>query len=190
MKLFLIYSAVVLGVFFEGEMVLISSAVTARSYSFNIILVFLMGVLGAFFSDNFYFFLGRTQGTKWIDKRDNLKRQLKTVHKYFDKYPILLFASYRFLYGLRTVIPFMMGMGNIKSWHFFLLSAIATVTWSILFCSLGYVFGEIIQKKFIFIQNIEKYVLLFALVLAFFIFFYKKYNNRKIIASKDQNRSY
>jgi membrane protein DedA with SNARE-associated domain len=54
--------------------------------------------------------------------------------------PIIL--GFRFLYGLRTVTPFVIGMSRVPIVEFVLLNVIGAAIWAIVIGVLGYVFGH------------------------------------------------
>ena len=54
--------------------------------------------------------------------------------------PMIL--SFRFLYGLRTVAPFVIGMSSVSVKKFILLNAAGALVWATAIASGGYFFGR------------------------------------------------
>ena len=70
------------------------------------------------------------------------------------KYPVAILLGYRFIYGLRNIIPMGIGMSTIPLRKFFIFSQIGTFLWASLLCCAGYFFGAIIEAYF---KRIEYY---------------------------------
>jgi membrane protein DedA with SNARE-associated domain len=62
--------------------------------------------------------------------------------------------GFRFVYGLRTVSPFVLGMGDIRPGVFVALDTAGVLAWAILMGWLGYVFGNVMG---IVIEDVERY---------------------------------
>ena len=93
---------------------------------------------------------------------------------------------FRFLYGLRTVAPFVIGMSPVSVKKFILLNASGALVWAVAVGSGGYLFGHALE---IFIGKIKHYeVQVFALIalLGLFVWtvhFYRR-KKTKIISNK------
>jgi membrane protein DedA with SNARE-associated domain len=146
MHIILIYIGLFLGIFVEGEMIMISSIIAAHHGYLNLWLVVIIGVLGTYSSDVFYFMLGRKKGKEWLD------------HK-IERYPILIFIIYRFLYGFRTVTPLVIGASGTKTGTFLFYCGLSTAIWAGTYCTIGYMFGALIKSKLGHIEHIEKYII-------------------------------
>ena len=148
-----------LGVFLEGEMIMISSVIAAHHHYLNLWAVVVIGVVATFASDTLYFHLGRTKGQEWLNKRPSWQNKARILDGKIKKYPFLIFITYRFLYGFRTVAPFVIGTSRIKTSSFYLFCAISTSIWALTYCTIGYLFGELIKTKLSHIEHIEKYII-------------------------------
>lgn len=155
----LIYMGIFLGIFLEGEMIMISSVIAAHHHYLNLWAVVGIGVVATYGSDLLYFQLGRKRGKAWLDRRPSWQSKADIMDEKIKKYPFLIFITYRFLYGFRTVAPFVIGTSRIKSSTFYLLCAISTSIWALTYCTIGYLFGELIKSKLSHIEHIEKYII-------------------------------
>ena len=165
MHIILIYIGIFLGIFFEGEMIMISSIIAAHHGYLNLWFVIAIGIVGTYISDCFYFFLGRKKGKEWLIKNQKIKDKASIVNKKIEKYPILIFITYRFLYGFRTITPLVIGAGNTKTITFLFYSGLSTAIWAATYCTIGYMFGELIKSKLSHIEHIEKYIIGFIVLL-------------------------
>jgi membrane protein DedA with SNARE-associated domain len=74
--------------------------------------------------------------------------------------PMIL--SFRFLYGLRTLAPFVIGMSPVSFKKFILLNAAGALVWAVAVGSGGYLFGHALE---IFVGKIKHYeVKVFAMI--------------------------
>ena len=147
MHIIFIYIGVLLGVFIEGEMIMMSSVIAAHHGYLNLWFVVLLGLTGTYSSDLFYFFLGRRKGKDWLYKSQKIRHKASIIDKKLEEYPIFIFITYRFLYGFRTIVPLVIGASNTKTRIFLLYSGLSTSIWALTYCTVGYLFGELIKSK-------------------------------------------
>ena len=83
---------------------------------------------------------------KVLDKRPSWKKRADKVHKLLDRFNTPLILSFRFLYGLRTVAPFVIGMSPVSAGRFLLLNAIGALVWATAVGSGGYFFGHLLES--------------------------------------------
>jgi membrane protein DedA with SNARE-associated domain len=182
MHIVLIYIGIFCGIFFEGEMVMITSVIAAHHGYLDLWVVMAIGLTGTYASDSFYFFLGRKKGKGWLDKNSRFKEKYATIDAKLEKYPILIFLIYRFMYGFRTITPLVIGASKTKTSKFLILSAFSTIVWGITYGSIGYLFGEVIKSKLHHIEDIEKYVMGVLLLLGvIFVLLRLRRRNRPIL---------
>jgi membrane protein DedA with SNARE-associated domain len=73
--------------------------------------------------------------------------------------------SFRFLYGLRTVAPFVIGTSSVSAKKFIVLNAAGAFVWELVVGSGGYLFGRALELAIGKIKHYE--VEVFALVALF-----------------------
>jgi membrane protein DedA with SNARE-associated domain len=73
--------------------------------------------------------------------RARVGRALELVHTH----QTLLILSFRFLYGIRTVVPFALGASGVPPLRFALLNIPSAAIWAAAFGTLGYVLGNALQ---------------------------------------------
>jgi membrane protein DedA with SNARE-associated domain len=154
-----VYLGILLGIFFEGEMTMISGVLAAHRGYLNIYLVFTLGVTGTFGSDCFYFWLGKRKGQAWLNKKPKYKKKAVWINKKLAKSPIVVFTSYRFLYGFRTVAPVIIGVSGITTKKFLFYSFVSTMIWAIIYTILGYKLGDVLASELGHLEHIEKYII-------------------------------
>jgi membrane protein DedA with SNARE-associated domain len=167
------------GIFFEGEMVMITSVIAAHHGHLNLWIVIAIGLTGTYASDSFYFFFGRKRGKEWLNKNARFSDKYKVIDRKIDKYPILIFLVYRFMYGFRTIAPLAIGVSHTKTSKFLILSAISTLVWGVTYGAVGYLFGEVLKTKFSHIEHIEKYVIGILLLVGLVVYILYGMRNRR-----------
>lgn len=134
--------AVLIGTFLEGESILVAGAIAAQRGYMHIESVILAALIGSFSGDQLYFFLGRNYGRRWLASRPRWHDRVAQVLRLLDKYHAIFILSFRFLYGLRSVAPFVLGTSGVSVARFMPLNFLGAVMWSVSVGSLGYMLGE------------------------------------------------
>jgi membrane protein DedA with SNARE-associated domain len=153
------YPVIFAGTFFEGETVVLIAGYLANRGYLALEWVILAAFLGSWFGDTVYFFIGRRWGNKLLDRwptwRQPADRALDMLHRYHA----VFILSFRFLYGLRTVSPFVIGMSKVPTARFIVLNMVASAIWATAFSSGGYLLGTVLQTMIGKVKHYEGYVL-------------------------------
>ena len=157
------YSAVGIGTFLEGETILILGGFAAHRGYLELPWVIVYAFFGTLFGDQLYFYIGRTKGQSALEKRPHWKTKSEKVFKLLDRYQIWLILGFRFLYGFRTVTPFLIGASRISPVRFLILNILGAALWAVVIGTMGYLFGYTLE---ILIGDIKKYELLVFIILA------------------------
>jgi membrane protein DedA with SNARE-associated domain len=136
------YIVILLGTFFEGETVLVLAGFLAHRGYLAFYLVVLCAFAGTFAGDQLYFFIGRKKGMAYIDTRQTWKVKSGRILKLMRQHQTLVILLFRFIYGFRTITPFLIGASGISPWRFIVLNSMGGLTWAFAIASLGYVFGH------------------------------------------------
>lgn len=174
------YLAVILGTFLEGETVLIIGGYLAHNGYLKLPYVILSAFIGSFAGDQLYFFIGRSRGQGFIDKRPGWQEKVERFNILLQKFHTPLILGFRFLYGLRIVAPFVIGAGNIPPVKFVLLNAVGAVLWSVLISFAGYLFGHAVEIIISDVKKYELYVIILIILFSLLIFSLKYYRKRFI----------
>lgn len=178
MDLFWPYLLVFLGMFVEGELVLVSAVIAAQSGYTQIAGVMIAAMLGIISVDSIYYLIGRHQGRAWIMKKEQWRPRVEMVEERLKRSPFLLFMSYRFMYGLRGVISTIIGVAGIPPRVFFPLSLLSAALWAAVYSTLGYLFGSMIETYLSNVKHIEKYVIAALLLIGITVFLVHRSRNR------------
>jgi len=156
------YVAIVIGTFFEGETILILGGLAAHRGYLDLPWVIASALIGTVLGDQLYFHIGRIKGQDMLEKRPRLRVRSERVFDLLRRHQVLLIVGFRFLYGLRTVTPILIGVSRVSPVRFLLLNIIGAFFWATVIGGLGYVFGQTLE---ILIGDIKQYELLIFLIL-------------------------
>jgi membrane protein DedA with SNARE-associated domain len=180
----LLYAAVFLGCFFEGETCLTTSAFAAHRGHLEIFIVIILAFTATQSWDWIWFLVGRKKGKAVLAKRPKLSEKAHKIDVLLMKYPVPVLLGYRFLYGFRTAVPLAIGMSSIPTRRFFAFSFINTIVWDILFSSIGYFFGAFLKANMKRIEDYEFEIMACILISGIIIGLLLRYRSLKRIAVK------
>ncbi|OWV74616.1 hypothetical protein ATY76_27085 [Rhizobium sp. R339] len=138
--------AIFLGAAFEGETAAFLGGVVAHRDLLTYWSASLAATAGSFAGDQFWFFAGRYAARWPLVRRLMEKPALARATRLLEKYPTGFILAFRFLVGLRTISPVVIGTTRISTGKFVFLNALAALLWGQLFTALGYLFGHGIQQ--------------------------------------------
>ena len=156
------YPILYLGTILEGESFVVLSAVLCQTGHLATVWVVVTAFLGAISGDLLCYFGGRYGGSNWIRRRPFWQRRAARATRLLERHQNHVVFSYRFFYGLRAVIPFLIGMTNYNFARFLLLSSAGALVWSVTITMAGLVCGKFLL---LFISDLQRYLLWFVGVL-------------------------
>jgi membrane protein DedA with SNARE-associated domain len=140
------YPAVLVGALFEGETVLVLAGLFAHRGILDLPLLIALGAFGGTVGDIVYFALGRRFGATLLERYPRFEPAAVRVHGLIERFPNLAIIGIRFLYGLRTVGPAVIGTSAIGWSRFLLLTAPGALAWSACWVGAGFALGEAAQR--------------------------------------------
>lgn len=151
------YCAVLVGTFFEGEIILILGGFAAHRGYLSLPLVICAAFAGSLVGDQVYFFLGRYRGRAFLAKHPGWSGRVTRFNGLMKRFGTPFILIFRFLYGMRTVAPFAIGLSDVSTAKFVLLNALSAAVWAVVVGVLGYVFGHAME---VVLEDVKKYELI------------------------------
>jgi len=151
--------ATFVGTLLEGEISMITSVIGARMGYYSFILALVFGFAGSWVSDWFKYFVGRSQGSKLLDKKPALQTKFNKASGWFDKHPLFVLTFYKLFFGMTTVILIMAGLKGISYTRFAFHSAISVAMWVGILGGFGYFYGEQMITNIEFVANYKLQIL-------------------------------
>lgn len=141
-------TGLVLMPFLPGDSLLFAAGALAGSGALDITTVMVLLVLAALIGDSTNYWLGRLVGPR-IARLINPKH-LERTRAYFETYGGKTIIIARFIPIVRTMCPFVAGIGRMPYGLFVAYGIAGAVLWVSVCCLAGYFFGqwEIVKKNF------------------------------------------
>lgn len=150
------YLALFLGTFFEGETVLVLAGFLAFRGYMDIKMVMLVAFLGSYAGDQLWYFLGRRHGRKLLARKPRWQTMGDRALDHIRRHPDLWVLGFRFVYGLRTVMPVAIGLSGYPPRRYLLLNGLGALIWSAALGLAAYHFGALLEGI---LGNVKKYEL-------------------------------
>jgi len=132
------YLAILIGTFLEGETILVLGSIASKLGYLKLPWVIVCAFTGTLLGDQLFFFVGRYKGQSFLNHRPTWYTRAETVRRILKRHPIPIILGFRFLYGLRTVTPFVIGMSRVPIPEFVVLNIIGAALWAIGIGALGH----------------------------------------------------
>ena len=153
------YFALFLGTFFEGETVLVLAGFLAFRGYMDIKMVMLVAFLGSYAGDQLWYFLGRRHGRKLLARKPRWQAMGDKALDHIRRHPDLWVLGFRFVYGLRTVMPVAIGLSGYPPGRYLLLNGIGALIWSAALGLAAYHFGALLEGILGSVKRYELWVL-------------------------------
>lgn len=142
--------------FLPGDSLIFAAAAFAAMGMLNIYALLGLLMVAAILGDTVNYEIGRIFGDKLINISGGKlikKEHLDKTNKFYEKHggKTIIFA--RFIPIVRTLAPFVAGIGKMQYRHFISFNAIGGILWVLVVSALGFFFGNIpvVKKNFEFV---------------------------------------
>ena len=176
------YWIVIGGALVEGEMVLILAGAAAQQGHMTLHVVIAMAFIGAVIHDHVLFLLGRHFGKKIFDRFPAWQVRVDKITIMINRYDHLFIMGFRFVYGIRTITPLILGTTRMPLWRYSMLVTISAFIWAVIISYLGYSFFLVLDKLLQDFDLYKKYLTLGLIVfvtLVSLFFTYRSYLIRR-----------
>lgn len=160
----LAYLILFLGSLVEGESIVLSASFLAYTGFLSLPKVMTIAFIATLFADQTLFYVGRFYGPGLLERYPRLKDKSKRIFDLLHKYNISFILGFRFVYGIRTASPLVIGSAGIDIKRFTILNFIAAIIWTVVSCGggylLGYFFADVIEDAIQKVGHYQKVALL------------------------------
>ncbi|WP_213956518.1 DedA family protein [Variovorax sp. dw_954] len=139
------YTAVFIGSLLEGETVLLLAGMAAHEGYLSWPVVVAIAFCGGTLGDQVLFHVGRRHGGAVLRQFPAMSARAEPVARLIRRHQNWLIVGVRFMYGLRLVGPFAIGMSEVSAKRFALLNALGAAIWAPLVTGVGYLFGHALK---------------------------------------------
>lgn len=153
------YLAIFIGVFLEGEAVVMTGGFLAHSGLLELHWVIVSAFFGSIITYHGFFLLGRTRGHSILLRRPRWRRRVARLRDLLHRHHMWVIFGYRLLFGFRSVTPFALGMTGLSYQRFLVFDLAPAAAWSVGFSLLGYTLGKALDTV---LAHLEQYRLWIA----------------------------
>lgn len=139
------YLGILAWTFLEGETVVIVAGFLGSQGLMSPWLVMGAAFVGSFCGDQMYYYIGRRYGTPLLARWPTMRNKTDWAFRLLRKYETGFILSFRFIYGIRNVSPFVIGISGVPRLRFALLNLIAAFIWANAFTWGGYYLGHALE---------------------------------------------
>lgn len=136
------YSGVFAWTFLEGETIVLLSGFAAAQGLVDPLLLTLAAGLGSFAGDQCYFWLGRQFGLRLLDRYPRWRHGVDAALSWLERYDAGFILAFRFIYGVRNISSFALGLSTVRANRFLWLNFVAAGLWAASFVAVGYFLGH------------------------------------------------
>ncbi len=179
------YLILFLGSLVEGESFVLTAGYLAYKQYLSFPYIVVVAFFGSWIADQSLYFVGRYYGPGLIARYPSWKPSADKAFTLLHTYKTSFIFFFRFVYGIRTISPLMIGASGISVVRFTTINVIAAVIWALVSCSagyaIGYYFSHEIEAGFTLASKWFTYIIGIGLLLVFAILFYRnhRHNSKK-----------
>ncbi|HEY4521614.1 MAG TPA: VTT domain-containing protein [Candidatus Paceibacterota bacterium] len=147
-------SGLLIGFFLPGDSLLFTAGFLASQGYLNIWILAVLTFLGAILGDNFGYMMGKKFGPRVFRKEDSFlfnRDHMERARIFYEKYGGKTIVLARFLPVIRTFVPILAGVGNMKYKNFVFFNILGGFLWAVGMTWLGYFLGNTIP-------NVDQYI--------------------------------
>ncbi len=175
------YLAVVLGTMLEGEIVLVVAGFLAHQGYLGIEGVILCAFVGSLTGDQAFFLLGRRKGAESLARRPRWQARTERIRSMLHEHKRKVMLGFRFMYGLRSVVPFVLGASGFPLRMFIVYNGIGAALWAVAVGYGGYFFGYALESFFADISKYEHWAIAALIVGGFALWLFHRIREKKRI---------
>jgi membrane protein DedA with SNARE-associated domain len=142
------YLALAMYSFGGGMLGLAIASIFSFSGELNIYYVLLVAFISNFVGDQFLFYIARNnkeQATQMMQKHE---KKIQLAHNMMNKYGWLTIILQKYIYGIKTLIPLIIGITEYDNKKFMIFNLIGSIIWTIVVGLTAYFLGHIVLDMF------------------------------------------
>ena len=148
------YLILFIGTFAEGETILVMAGFLAHRGYLEVPWVIVTAFFGTLAVDQLFYYVGYLKGLPFLKRRPRWEAKYARALALFSQYQTLIILCFRFLYGFRTITPFVIGLSKVSPIRFLFLNAVGAFMWALVVGLLGYSLGLVLEA---YVERIERY---------------------------------
>ena len=137
--------------YLPGDSLLFIGGTLAGAGMLNVAILVVILIFAAALGDSVNYWIGNTMGMKALEKSRFVKKShLEKTEEFFSRYGMRTIVIARFIPVIRTIAPFVAGVGKMNYRRFMTYNIIGGSLWVLLFVLAGYFVGRmpVVQEHF------------------------------------------
>lgn len=154
-------SGILIGFFLPGDSLLFALGLAASQGYLSIILLIILGSIGAILGDSVGYWFGRRIGPAIFNRPDSRffkKENMRKAHAFYEQHGVLTIVLARFTPFVRTFAPIVAGIAGMRYRTFLTYNIIGGVGWITSVSLFGYFLGKAVPA-----DQIDKYFIVIVL---------------------------
>lgn len=139
-----IYAIAFTWAFFEGETFVLFGGLAAAQGLLDPLILGACVTIGSFCGDQCWFQVGRRFGARLLQRYPRWRQRIEAPLSWLQIYDAWFILTFRFIYGIRNVSSFALGISAVTTRRFMILNLLGSAIWAASFVSAGYVFGGVL----------------------------------------------
>lgn len=140
------YCAVGVGSFLEGEAVVLTAGALAHEGLLSLPLVIVAAFAGSLAWGQLWFQVGRRLGRAAIARRPKWQARASDVERWVTRYGDLFVLGFRFMAGMGTAAPVVLGASGLPPWRFTRADVAGAAIWATAFGTAGWGIGAWVAR--------------------------------------------
>ncbi|MBC8026304.1 MAG: DedA family protein, partial [Steroidobacteraceae bacterium] len=154
------YPLLFIGVFAEGESLLLLAGYFAQRGYLDIAAVIATAFIAAICGDQFFFHLGRRHGSALLTRFPHLRDKVQSALGRVERNQAKVVLSMRFLWGLRIALPIALGLTTMPALRYLWFNLLSAAIWSVAVALAGFTAGRIVMRVIEDLHRYEKWIAL------------------------------
>ena len=167
------YIALFLYSFGGGMLALAVAGVFAAGGSLDINIVIFVAIVSNTIGDGFLFYIARSNKQYANDMMKKHERKIQLAHRMMEKYGWGAIIFQKYIYGIKTLIPLVIGLTQYDSKKFMIFNFIGAIIWALVVGLSAYFLGDVVTNS---LEEYKTYGIVILLsLLALLFYFINKY---------------
>ena len=137
------YLALAMYSFGGGMLGLAVASVFAFTGELNIYYVIAVAFVSNFVGDQFLFYIARNNKEQAMQMMQKHEKKIKIAHNMMEKYGWLTIILQKYIYGIKTLIPLIIGITEYNKTKFMIFNLVGAIIWSLVVGLTAYYMGQI-----------------------------------------------
>lgn len=170
------YVALFLYSFGGGFLALAVAGAFSYAGDLNIFITIIVAGLANFIGSQFLFYFAKYNKSYMNETVKTHRRKVALVKSLLKKYGLFVIFIQKYIYGIKTIVPLVMGISAFNPFKFMVLNAIASALWAIVVGYISFTAGKILLS---FAEDF-KYVGFFTIFLVLGVLLYSFKDKKKV----------